>query len=599
VENLKMRNSFDLLEQRQVSQEFIKSGHCRQVNLLVGLILGITLILSGMVSAGETHGQGSPEQDERLVESVEESPLKPPDTTSPLKTLESFSDDMNEAYKLLLEYSPKEKIAVPFRRAVRCLNLSEVSPSVVDQVSIDAALQIKEVLDRLPTSYFAEAPDEEEAQSKKLRRWTIPETEIVIAKAEKGPRKGEFLFSPRTVDRAGEFYDYAKLLPYQSKDSKGFYELIRSLPGSLLPIRWILRLPSWAREFHFGQPLWKLISLALLVLVGLGTILGAYLWGRRWNRIHEEANWRLGSMTIAAATILVPIGIRYVMGSVVAITGSLAASVGQVLVIISYCGLAWMSVFVLNGIAEVVIRMKGLSTEDVQSQLTRFVFRIITATTIVLIGIKCAIMLGLPAYSVLTSLGIGGAAVALAARDTLANLFGSVTIMLDKPFQIGDFVKLRDCEGDVESIGFRCTRIRTFDDSLVSVPNSQVVNEIIDNMGSRTCRRVRTILQTTYDTPLERIRAFVQGITGIILSNPLTRKDRYYVAFHEFGAHSLDILVDVWLEVPDLATELSERERLFMEIFQLAETLGVEFAFPTQTLHVESLPSEDAGPENS
>jgi len=194
--------------------------------------------------------------------------------------------------------------------------------------------------------------------------------------------------------------------------------------------------------------------------------------------------------------------------------------------------------------------------------------------------------LNVPLAPLLTGLGIGGAGFAFAAKDTLEHFFGSVTVLADRPFEVGDWVKINDVEGVVEELGFRSTRIRTFYNSQVTMPNGNLVRAVVDNLGRRAYRRWSTHLTITYDTPPEKIEAFCEGIRELIRNHPYTRKDYYQVWLHQFGAHSLDILLYVFFSVPDWNTELRERHRLSVDILRLADRLGVEFAFPTQTLHV-------------
>ncbi|MBR9978722.1 MAG: mechanosensitive ion channel family protein [Bacteroidetes bacterium] len=203
--------------------------------------------------------------------------------------------------------------------------------------------------------------------------------------------------------------------------------------------------------------------------------------------------------------------------------------------------------------------------------------------------------------SLLAGIGIGGIAFALAAKDTVENLFGSLTVMFDKPFEIGDWIKIGDLEGTVEDVGFRSTRIRTFYNSQISMPNSRLVSIPVDNLGRRRYRRVSTTLGVQYDTPPDTIDAFCEGIRELIRKHPYTRKDMYMVYFNEFADFSLNILLYVFHETPDWPTELRERHRLFTDILRLARKLGVEFAFPTQTLHIANAPpielrSSDAAP---
>ena len=197
--------------------------------------------------------------------------------------------------------------------------------------------------------------------------------------------------------------------------------------------------------------------------------------------------------------------------------------------------------------------------------------------------------LGINVMGLIAGLGIVGAAGALAAQDTLKNFFGSIMIMIDRPFRVGDWVVVAGQEGTVEDIGFRSTRIRTFYNSLISVPNGEVATTAVDNMGMRTYRRYKTTLSVTYDTPPDKIDAFCEGVKNIVKANKWTRKDYFHVVANDFGASSIDIMLYIFFKVPDWSAELVERHNVICEIIRLAARLEVEFAFPTETLHVESL----------
>ena len=194
--------------------------------------------------------------------------------------------------------------------------------------------------------------------------------------------------------------------------------------------------------------------------------------------------------------------------------------------------------------------------------------------------------LNIDVTSLLAGLGIGGLAFALAAKDTVENIFGSVTVLLDKPFEIGDWVVVDGVEGTVEQIGLRSTRIRTFYCSQVNVPNSTLISATVDNFGRRSYRRIKTMLGLTYDTPPEKIEAFCEGVRELIRQHPHTRKDYYHVYLNQFNGSSLDILLYCFIDCDDWAIELREKQRLFLDIIRLAARLNVQFAYPTQTLHM-------------
>jgi MscS family membrane protein len=194
--------------------------------------------------------------------------------------------------------------------------------------------------------------------------------------------------------------------------------------------------------------------------------------------------------------------------------------------------------------------------------------------------------------ALLAGLSIGGLALALAAQDTVKNFFGSVMIFIDKPFQIGDWIHFDNVDGVVEEVGVRSTRIRTFANSLVYVPNAKLADATIDNMGLRTFRRYKTEIGVTYDTPPEVINVFVLGIKQIIKTHPTTKKDNFEVCLNSFGSSSLNILVYCFFEASAWSDELKARHQIIYAIIKLANDLGVRFAFPTQTLHIEEFPEK-------
>ncbi|MCS5491583.1 mechanosensitive ion channel family protein [Algoriphagus limi] len=192
----------------------------------------------------------------------------------------------------------------------------------------------------------------------------------------------------------------------------------------------------------------------------------------------------------------------------------------------------------------------------------------------------------------LTGLSIGGVAIALAAQDTIKNFFGSIMIFIDKPFQVGDWITSGEIDGTVEEVGFRSTRIRTFRNSVMYVPNGKIADAILDNHGLRKYRRFYSTLTVTYDTPPQLIDEFVKGLKEIVLAHPDTRKDYFNIYFNNLSAYSQDVMFYIFFEVPTWPEELRARHEILIQIVKLANSLGVRFAFPTQTLHMESFPEK-------
>jgi len=250
-------------------------------------------------------------------------------------------------------------------------------------------------------------------------------------------------------------------------------------------------------------------------------------------------------------------------------------------------------IWLLYNLVNVLSSYLSELTEKTESKLDDQLVPLLRKTLKVFIVILGVIFIlqnnGVNVTSLLAGLGLGGLAFALAARDTLANFFGSITIFMDKPFQIGDLIKTSNAEGVVEEIGFRSTRIRTLYNSVISAPNSNLAVTEIDNLGLRKFRRLKTTLNLTYSTSPEQMEAFVEGIKAIIKANEKIKQDSYEVHFDEYGAHSLDVLVYLFFDVAGWSEYLQLKHNFLLEVYRLADEVGVEFAFPTQTLHVDSV----------
>ncbi len=197
----------------------------------------------------------------------------------------------------------------------------------------------------------------------------------------------------------------------------------------------------------------------------------------------------------------------------------------------------------------------------------------------------------------LAGLGIGGIGFAFAAQNSIENFFGSVTVLLDRPFQVGDWVVIDNVEGTVIAVGMRSSRVRTFYDSVVTLPNSILVNNQVNNYGMRAYRRWTTKLDLLYETTPEQVEAYCEGARQLIREHPYMRKDYYQVFLNEFGASGIQILVYVFWSAPDWQTELRERHRFMLDLMRLAKELEVSFAYPTQTVYLARSPRIPEMPE--
>lgn len=209
---------------------------------------------------------------------------------------------------------------------------------------------------------------------------------------------------------------------------------------------------------------------------------------------------------------------------------------------------------------------------------TLFVFAVIFSVLVI------AQSQGLPVQSFLAGLGIGGLAFALAAQDTIANLFGSFVVVMDQPFKVGDVVKIGTNEGKVEDIGLRSTKIRTGARTLIVIPNKSVATEAITNFTRMPQRRVDQMLGITYDTTPEQLEAVIGDIRALLRDDADVHKDTIVVNFANYGASSLDVQL-VWFATdPDWAKHMAVRERINLKIMRAVAARGLSFAYPTQTV---------------
>lgn len=239
----------------------------------------------------------------------------------------------------------------------------------------------------------------------------------------------------------------------------------------------------------------------------------------------------------------------------------------------------------------VILKRKAEKTEStLDDQLVPLLRKFLKALVLVLGVVWVLSRLDFNVTALLAGVSLGGLAFALAAQDTIKNMFGSLLIFLDKPFQVGDWIQADSIDGTVEEVGFRSTRVRTFANSVIYVPNGKISDMMVNNMGMRKFRRFNTTLGLEYGTPAEKIQLFVEGLKQIVLEHPSTRKDYYEIHLNGFGAYSIDVLFYIFFEVPNWSEELKARQDVLFKVLELASSLDVSFAFPSQTLHIGSMP---------
>lgn len=234
------------------------------------------------------------------------------------------------------------------------------------------------------------------------------------------------------------------------------------------------------------------------------------------------------------------------------------------------------------------LRAGSASGENVGAQLLPVVRKGLKIFVVTVASIVTLQNVGMDVTGLLASLSIGGLALGLAAQDTLANLFGAVALFADKPFRVGDRIQLDGIDGTVETIGLRSTRIRNLDGFLVTVPNRTMANASLTNVSHRPSIKTEMNIGVTYDTPAEKVERAMEIIDGVYRPHPRTVD--LIVSFNKFEASSLNILVVHWWGATDVKEYLASFRQLNLELKRLFDLEGIEFAFPTRTIHLKQDP---------
>jgi MscS family membrane protein len=257
----------------------------------------------------------------------------------------------------------------------------------------------------------------------------------------------------------------------------------------------------------------------------------------------------------------------------------------QIALIIS---VTWILLRMTDFFGLVLMFRASLTETKSDDQLVPFVKESIKVIIIIFSGF---FMLGavfkLNVASLIAGLGIGGLAIALAAKESLENLLGSFTIFLDKPFIIGDLIKVGGLEGHVETIGFRSTRIRTLEKSFVTVPNKKLVDSELDNLSLRTHRRAKYSIGLTYQTKAETFKNIVAEIHNFIENHSHTLKGETRVKLYDFGDSSVNINILYFVDTMEYDIYLNVRQEINYQIMEIVENNGSEFAYPTRTVLVK------------
>jgi len=525
--------------------------------------------------------------------------IRPIRTDSPRNTLKSFLRLRDELEQTLRSYRLNnksrelaEQMEVISDQLVALLDLSSVARASRREIGIDTITFLLDILGRVVLPDLDRVPGEEAFEDDvSLAKWRIPGTPIRIVRADEGPREGEFLFSERTVKAAPRFYRSIEDLPLQT--SLPIISWNRALPqitGPMIPAAVLRLVPQSLRDFWLDTPKWKVIA---VVLVSVLATLLLFVFHRAINR--REIDNRVGFLL---RRVLTPIAILVVVWSLknfiayqINVSGAFSAVVDVMATILIHAAAVWLLWLAVLAIFERIVQARNIPEDSFDAHLWRLGARTIgTVVSVVIIG-TAAQELGLPLYSVVAGLGIGGLAVALAIRPTLENLIGGVVLYLDHPVRVGDFCNFGDKTGTVEAIGVRSTKLRALDRTLITVPNAALADMQLINWAKCDRMLINATIGLRYETENDQLRHVLVKFREMLHAHPKIHSDTVRVRFAGFGQFSLDIGVRIYALTQDFNEYHAIREDVLLRMSEIIKKSGSSFAFPSQTLYM----GHDAG----
>ena len=506
-----------------------------------------------------------------------------------------FLDTCNELFEEVAKDRYLNRSSPEFQqlgsRIISCLDASQLPEASREYFDAEAAVSLKEIMDRVPLPTAEEIPGIESVETsdgseKTLTRWQVPRTQIVISKIVEGPRRGEFLFSADTVARAPENYRKVLEQPYRKTGrpvSEGFYEWWLSRPGHPAVAKWVDGLPDWFQDRYFGMAIWQWISLLVAVPLSLAVMLFAFRLGRTGGEQLQGRRllWHWLDLVFTVIAILVPLGFKYVVWEYLSLRGSALYTASFCANVVFLLGLMVLLVRLSSRIAESFVALPGVAPGGLDANLIRIICRVLGIVAAVIVLLEGGRYLGFPLTTLIASAGIGGLAIALSAQGLIKGLFGTVTILLDKPYRVGERIMVKGHDGFVEEIGLRSTKIRALDNRLISIPNDMISESEIENIGSHDHIRRNADIHIPLDTPLAQVEKALNCIRTVLENHEgMVPELPPRAHFTAFNPDSFNIRVTFWFTPPDIPKFNEFSEKVNLEIMRAFEEHGIQFSLP-------------------
>ncbi|MCC5862891.1 MAG: mechanosensitive ion channel family protein [Gammaproteobacteria bacterium] len=460
---------------------------------------------------------------------------------------------------------------------LKTMDLSKIPAAVRDEEGSLRGEYLIEVLYRIGVPLRQEIPDDP-ARRGPYTHFVHPVGLVEIHRQEDDDGSTHWQFSSETIASARQLFMALEDMPLvdlsERSDSTPFFQIrnqVRSVHRELL------------QETGAGMELWQWLALMLWLLVSI-----AISWLLTWllaTALRLKNNEGAHSLS-AAVRFLWPLRLIFLAAlgmyalRILGLPQTVDIPIRVVIGITLSLAGGWLAYHLVDKVNDVL---------EAQSQRYRYRDEILRSLAVsiaklaVIVGaiLFLAEILSLPYQGVIAGLGIGGLAVALAARSTLENLIGGLTLFADKPVEVGDFCQLRDHLGIIEGIGLRSVKVRSLDRTVVTIPNAEFVNMNIENLTRRDRILLRTTIGLRYETTPDQLRWVLAEIRKLLLQHPAITAEPARARLLGFGDHSVDIEIFAYVMSNDWNEFLAVREDVFLRLIDIVDESGTGFAFPS------------------
>jgi MscS family membrane protein len=358
---------------------------------------------------------------------------------------------------------------------------------------------------------------------------------------------------------------------------------------------WVQTLERNLGQKIMGISAWQFVAAFLAILAGLviKRIVIKYIERKITAFVEKtEAEWDdlLFEAIIKPVNAFVMIGAIHVAAFLLVfnLANFPAAVIGKSYTIFLGIVLIWGVYRLVDVVAHYLDELVSHKDAGMKGQFVPLIKKALRIMVVIVGGLTILATIGVNITGLAALLSVGALAFSMGAKDSVANLVGTVNILSDRPYKVGDWITVGSgIDGDVEEIGFRSTKIRMFDKTLMTVPNGTLATETIKNWSQMPKRRIKMTLGLTYDAKPEQIREFLKRVEKLLQEDEGVDQDYMLVQFTDFGPSSLDVFLYYFAATTVWKDYLETRQRVNLKIMEVVEEMGLEFAYPTQTMHLK------------